>query len=119
MSAALDNILRSTPKIIPRIAVPQRVRVSQGIAIRLLEKKVNPKYPEDARQAGVQGTVVLRILVSKAGEVSKIELISGDQMLAPAAIEAVRQWKYKPYLLNGNPVEVDTTVQVNFTLSPG
>jgi periplasmic protein TonB len=66
-------------------------------------------------------SVVLPVMISKAGEVSTVELITGHPMLAPAAIEAVKQWKYKPYLhlLNGQPVEVDTQVSVNFTLPLG
>lgn len=101
----------------PRIAVPQRVRVSSGVSSGLLVKKVAPEYPPDARDAHIQGTVILHANIDKQGNVSNLELISGHPMLAPAAIEAVRQWKYRPYLLNGEAVEVDTTIQVNFVLS--
>ena len=100
----------------PLPAPPQRVRVSSGVAEVFLLKKVPPRYPEDARQARVQGVVVLKVNIGKEGNVYKTELISGHPLLAPAAIEAVRQWKYKPYLLNGAPVEVETQVQVNFVL---
>ena len=100
----------------PLPAPPQRVRVSAGVAAGLLVSKVPPRYPEDAWQQRVQGTVVLMVNIDKEGNVYKTELISGQPLLAPAAIEAVRQWKYKPYLLNGAPVEVETQVQVNFVL---
>ena len=100
----------------PLPAPPQRVRVSAGVASGLLVSKVPPRYPEDAREARVQGTVVLKVNIDKEGNVYNTELISGHPLLAPAAIEAVRQWKYKPYLLNGAPVEVETHVQVNFVL---
>lgn len=96
--------------------VPQRVRVSSGVASGLIITKVPPHYPEDARAARVQGTVVLKVNIDNEGNVYKTELISGHPLLAPAAIEAVQQWKYKPYLLNGAPVEVETQVQVNFLL---
>ncbi len=98
-------------------AAGQRVRVSQGIAQGLLVSKVQPTYPPEARNARIQGTVVLHAVISKAGDVESLELVSGHPMLAPAAIEAVKQWKYRPYLLNGNAVEVDTQITVNFTLS--
>jgi TonB family protein len=100
-------------------APPQRVRVSSGVMAGLLISKVNPTYPDDARQARIQGVVVLHVQIDKEGNVEKIELISGHPLLAPAAIEAVQQWKYKPYLLNGNPIEVDSQVQVNFMLAGG
>jgi TonB family protein len=95
---------------------PQRVRVSQGVESGLIAKKVPPIYPQTAKDAHIQGVVVLRVIVSKEGDVENIELVSGHPDLAPAAIEAVKQWKYKPYLLNQQPVEVETQVQVNFTL---
>jgi TonB family protein len=98
-------------------AVPQRIRVSPGVQSGLLLSKVNPVYPPLARQARIQGVVILNVKISKTGDVEDIQLSSGHPMLAPAAITAVKQWKYKPYLLNGEPIEVDTQVQVNFTLS--
>ena len=101
----------------PKIATPQRVRVSSGVQSGLLIRKVQPTYPPLARQARIQGTVVLQAQISKTGDIENLQLVSGHPMLAPAAIEAVKQWKYKPYLLNGEPVEVETTVQVNFSLA--
>ena len=102
---------------LPRIAMPLRVRVSSGVSSGLLVKKVPPEYPPEARAANVQGTVVLRANIDKEGNVANLLLVSGDPILAPAAIEAVKQWKYKPYLLNGTAVEVETTIQVNFVLA--
>jgi len=101
----------------PRTGVPQRVRVSSGVSQALLVKKVAPEYPEDARQQHIQGTVILQVRIDKEGNVYNADLVSGDPMLAPAAMEAVRQWKYRPYLLNGEAVEVETQVRVNFTLA--
>ena len=99
-------------------ATPQRVRVSSGVAQGMLLSKVNLLYPQEAKDQHLQGTVILQVIVDKEGNVANVKIISGHPMLAPAAIEAVKQWKYRPYLLNGNPVEVDTQVQVNFTLQP-
>src|SRR6267143_5138378 len=113
----MGGILNSANTAIPKVATPQRVRVSTGVATGLLIKKVTPNYPQLAKQARIQGTVVLQAEISKDGTIQNLQLISGHPMLAPAAIEAVRQWRYKPYLLNGEPVAVETTVQVNFSLS--
>jgi TonB family protein len=96
---------------------PQRVRVSEGVSRALLIKKVAPDYPEAARQVRVQGAIVLQALIDKDGNVAEVSLVSGHPMLAPAAIRAVKQWKYKPYLLNEIPVAVETQIVVNFTLS--
>jgi periplasmic protein TonB len=119
MGGVIGGIISSTPVAVPKVATPQRVRVSAGVTNGLLIKRIQPPYPPLARQARIQGTVVLQAEISKTGDIQNLRLISGHPMLAPAAIEAVKQWKYKPYLLNGEPVEVETTVQVNFTLAGG
>lgn len=119
MGGVIGGIISSTPVAVPKVATPQRVRVSQGVSQGLLVRRVQPNYPPLARQARIQGTVVLRAVISKDGSIEGLTLVSGHPMLAPAAIDAVKQWKYKPYLLNGEPVEVDTEVLVNFTLSGG
>jgi periplasmic protein TonB len=95
----------------------QRVRISQGVSTALLVSKVQPVYPPPARQARIQGQVVLKALINQTGDVVSLELVSGHPMLAPAALEAVKQWKYRPYLLNGKAVNVETQVTVNFKLS--
>jgi len=118
MGGVIGGIISSTPMAVPKVSV-QRVRVSQGVSQGLLIKKVQPSYPPLARQARIQGTVTLQAEISKDGTIENLRLMSGHPMLAPAAIEAVKQWRYKPYLLNGEPVAVETTVMVNFTLSGG
>ena len=105
----------STPTAVPKVATPTRIRVSQGLLIH----QVKPSYPPLARQARIQGTVVLQAVIGKDGNIQNLKVVSGHPMLAPAALEAVKQWKYKPYYLNGEPVEVDTTINVNFTLAGG
>ena len=78
--------------------------------------EVKPLYPPLAKQARVQGTVVLSAIISKEGNIAQLKVMSGHPMLIQNALDAVRQWKYKPYVLNGEPVEVDTTISVVFTL---
>jgi TonB family protein len=99
------------------VAIAQRVRVSQGVSNALIISKVPPVYPPEARAEKIEGDVLVRVRISKTGDVLEVNLISGHPLLAAAAIDAVKQWKYKPYLLNGNPVEVETQAKVNFTLS--
>ena len=119
MGGVIGGIISSTPVAVPKVATPTRVRVSQGVTQGLLIRKVQPNYPPLARQARIQGQVLLAAEISKDGSIENLHLISGHPMLAPAAIEAVKQWKYKPYILNGEPVEVETQITVNFTLSGG
>jgi protein TonB len=119
MGGVIGGIINSTPVAVPKVATPQRVRVSQGVTQGLLLRKIQPNYPPLARQARIQGSVLLQAEISKDGSIQNLRLISGHPMLAPAAIEAVKQWKYKPYILNGEPVEVETQITVNFTLAGG
>jgi TonB family protein len=114
-AGVVGGILSSKPGTSPDL--PQRVRVSSGVSTGLLVTKVQPQYPNAAKQARIQGQVVLQAEIDKNGEVEELTLVSGHPMLAPAAIEAVKQWKYKPYLLNGQPVKVETQVVVIFQLA--
>ncbi len=119
MGGVIGGIINSTPVAVPRVATPQRIRVSQGVTQGMIIRRVQPAYPPLARQARIQGPVVLQAEIGKDGSIQNLRLISGHPMLAPAAIEAIKQWKYKPYILNGEPVEVETTITFNFTLSGG
>src|SRR5579859_6015024 len=94
--------------------MPKRVRVSTGVSLGLLQKRVEPLYPMIALRSRIQGTVQLHAVISKEGRIENLQLIEGHPMLVEAAINAVRQWQYKPYMLSGEPVEVETTVSVNF-----
>ena len=82
-----------------------------------LVRKVLPTYPPLARSARIQGTVILQAMIGKSGSIENLRILSGHPMLAPAAIEAVRQWRYRPYILNGEPVAVETQITVNFSLA--
>jgi TonB family protein len=95
---------------------PVKVRVSPGVSTGLLIKKVQPVYPPEARYARIQGSVVMRAVINKAGDVADLEVISGPIELVVSAVNAVRKWKYRPYLLNGEPVAVQTQIVVNYAL---
>jgi TonB family protein len=97
-------------------APPMRIRLSGNGQRPNLMKEVNPAYPEAARANGIQGTVKLRIVLAKDGGVRHMELVSGDSQFVQAAIDAVKPWRYKPTLLNGQQAEVDTEVNVVFSL---
>ena len=107
------------PPVIPsRPAAIKPLLVSHLAEANLLHK-VQPTYPPIARQARVQGAVELRAIISKTGTIENLVVVRGHPMLSAAAIEAVRQWRYRPYLLNNQPIEVETEITVNFLLSGG
>jgi len=103
------------PAVRPATAVaPLRIsNMNEGSLIR----KVQPAYPVLARSARIQGAVVLQALISKQGTIENLKVLSGHPMLVPAAIDAVQQWRYRPYILNSEPVEVETQITVNFSLA--
>jgi protein TonB len=92
------------------------VRISSLVASSTAIYKAVPVYPAVALAAGVSGTVVLAATISKAGTIENLRVVSGPPMLQRAAVDAVEQWRYRPYLLNGEPVAVETTVNVVFNL---
>jgi len=94
----------------------QTLKVSQGVSQGMLIKRVQPVYPAQARQMGLEGAVQLMASIAKDGSIRSVKLLSGDAILGRAALDAVRQWKYKPYFLNGEPVEIQTQITVNFKL---
>ena len=110
-----SSTLNAVPKLAP--VMPKRLRISQGVISGQLIRKLEPRYPPLAQQARIQGQVVLNAVISKTGVVENLELVSGHPMLVPAALDAVRQWRYRPYLLNGEPVEVETTITVTFHIA--
>ena len=98
---------------------PAQQRIRQGGAVQaaMLVNRVQPQYPPLARQTRISGTVRLHAIISKDGSVQQLEVLSGHPLLVQAALDAVRQWKYRPTTLNGEPVEVDTTIDVIFSLN--
>lgn len=117
LNGVMGGIISGTPVAVPKVAV-QRVRVSAGVTQGMVIRKVQPTYPQMAKIARVQGNVVLAAIIGKDGTIQNLHVVStASPLLNQAAIDAVRQWRYKPYILNGEPVEVDTTVTVTFTLN--
>ncbi len=104
----------SAPQV--KAAPPKKINISAGVEQGLLIQKTMPIYPPIAKAARVQGTVVLQATISKGGTIEDLHVVSGSAMLQEAALDAVRQWRYRPYLLNNEPVEVETTINVIFTL---
>jgi TonB family protein len=98
-------------------STPQQLRIGGNLQSAKLISKATPLYPPEAKMARIQGVVRLNVTIDKEGKVSNIELVSGHPMLVDSAIAAVRQWEYQTTLLNGNPVAVVTTVDVNYTLT--
>jgi TonB family protein len=94
----------------------QTLTISQGVSQGLLLKKVQPAYPPTALRMRIEGPVKLLATVGKTGNVTDVKVVSGDQLLTQSALDAVKQWKYKPYLLNGDPVEIQTEISINFKL---
>jgi protein TonB len=114
-SGMTDSLFgQAGPKV--QAAVPKKVNISAGVAIGMLLQKTAPVYPPIAKAARVSGTVVLQAKISKTGLIEDLHVVNGPAMLQQAAIDAVKTWRYRPYLLNNDPVEVETTVNVIFTL---
>jgi periplasmic protein TonB len=103
--------------VAPAAAAPTRQFRTSSMLQGSLMRRVEPVYPPLARNARIQGPVVLAAIISKEGTMENLRLISGHPMLVPAAIEAVRQWRYRPYILNGEAIEVETQITVNFVLA--
>ena len=111
--SALSGLLSSASSTLPKpsLATP---RISQGVSQGLLIKRVQPKYPPAALATHAQGEVQIEATIDKEGKVTNLKVLRGDPVLAHAALEAVRQWRYKPYYLDGEPVEIETQITVNF-----
>jgi periplasmic protein TonB len=115
MGGVMGGIIGGAPP--PPKPTAARIRQGGSVQAALLVNKVQPVYPPLARQTRISGTVRLHAIISKVGSVESLEVLSGHPLLVRAAMDAVQQWKYKPTLLNGEPVEVDTTIDVIFSLN--
>ena len=109
--------LGTGPAIIVKKAVTGPLRVSSGVAAGNRISGGDPVYPPIARAAHISGIVVIHAIISKTGTIENLQVMSGPVMLRQAAVDAISRWRYKPFLLNGEPTEVDTTVTVNFSPS--
>jgi periplasmic protein TonB len=106
----MAHVMADVPSAVRPVAVPE------DVAVGMLIYKVNPEYPKKAKAALVSGIVLLRATISKTGEIADLRAECGPELLREASLDAVRQWKYRPYLLHGEPVEVETTIRVTFNL---
>jgi protein TonB len=106
------------PKVVEKKEVaPTRIRVGGNVQNAKMVKRVSPVYPPLAKQARIQGTVILSAVISKDGTIQDLKVVSGHALLIQAALDAVKQWVYQPTQLNNEPVEVSTEIEVHFTLS--
>jgi protein TonB len=105
------------PVKVEKAATPQRIRVGGNVQAANLINQVRPVYPPLAKQARISGVVELSAIIGKDGRVQDLKVVRGHPLLVQAALDAVKNWVYRPTLLNGEPVEVSTTIDVNFTLS--
>ncbi|HEV2522955.1 MAG TPA: energy transducer TonB [Candidatus Acidoferrales bacterium] len=120
------NVRVPPPVEPPHVEVSQKphqqqkhsVKMSEGVLQARLISRVEPRYPVLARQSRQQGTVVLHAIISRDGRINSLEVVSGPPLFVQAALDAVRQWRYLPTMLNGEPVEVETTITVVFQLQP-
>jgi periplasmic protein TonB len=122
MGGVIGGIVSGAASSVPKVTAAKPAgpaRVSGGVMAGQKIAGPNPQYPAIAKQARIQGTVVLAATISKTGSIENLHVVSGPPMLVNAALEAVKQWRYKPYLLSGEPTEVETTINVNFSLSGG
>lgn len=109
----LSGLMASAPSSLPKPSLAT-IKVSQGVSQGLLIKRVQPKYPQSALAVHTQGAVQIEATINKEGNVVNPKVLHGDQVLARAAVEAVRQWRYKPYYLDGEPVEIQTEITITF-----
>ena len=121
-NGVVGEMLNSAPSVpvLAKTPVPtpvKRMRIASRVAEANLIHDVSPQYPTEAGRARIEGTVVLMAVIGTDGSVKDLRVESGLPMLAQAAIDAVKQWRYKPYIVNGEPVEIDSRITINFTLS--
>ena len=117
----IGGIISATPVAAPppppKVEAPKRIRVGGQVQAAMAISRPQPIYPPLAKQARIQGVVRLEAQISKTGTIENLKVISGHPLLVQSALDAVKQWRYKPTVLNNEPVEVITTIDVNFTLS--
>jgi protein TonB len=95
---------------------PNRLRISSGVANELKIHDAKPHYPREAQEKGIQGDVLLQATIDTKGNLANLKAVQGDPILVKAAVDAVKKWKYRPFVLKGEPVEVETTIKIQFHL---
>ena|SRR5947209_12728772 len=122
LGGVIGGIVGASAANVPKVTAAKPagpMRISGGVAAGNKTSGANPQYPAIAKAARISGAVVLQATISKSGSIENLRLISGPPMLVQAAMDAVKTWHYKPYLLSGEPTEVETTITVNFNLNGG
>jgi protein TonB len=122
----ISGVFNTTPTVAPpppppppgTAATPRRITVGGGVQGAMAISKPSPVYPQEARQARIQGVVKLRVVIDDEGKIAELQVISGHPLLTQAAVDAVKTWRYRPTILNNFPVQVATTIDVNFELVP-
>jgi len=115
---AAKQLKTPAPPPPPPASTPRRIRVGGNVQQANLVRKVDPVYPPAAKEAAIQGAVHFTAIIDEAGHVKTLTLVSGHPLLVDAARDAVQFWEYKPTLLKGQPIEVLTQIDVNFSLQP-
>jgi protein TonB len=121
VAGSLFSSLNTSAPVVPRVVQKQTgpMHLSSGVVAGMIISRPEPVYPPIAKAAHVQGAVILHAIISKQGTIEQLSVISGNGMLVNAARDAVMRWRYKPYILDGEPVEVETSITVNFTFGGG
>ncbi|SRR5258708_3337847 len=114
MIGLLANIALGQQADSPKPQKPAKFRVSQGVMARNAIYTPPPLYPQEAKSRGVQGDVIIEATIDREGKIANLKVVKGDPLLVPAALDTVKQWKYKPLTLKGEPVEVETTILIRF-----
>lgn len=117
LGSIISSAAAPPPPPPPQAAAPKRIRVGGQVTAAKLILQPKPEYPPLAKMARIQGTVRLEAIISRDGTIQDLKVISGHPLLVKSALEAVQRWRYQPTLLNGEPVEVITEIEVNFTLA--
>jgi protein TonB len=115
-SKAIGAVFGNPKQPTAQIASQQVINVPSDVALSLLVQKTQPVYPSIARQGQVSGTIVLAATISKTGNVENLRVVSGPVMLRMSAVNAVRTWRFKPYMLNNQPIAIETTINVHFCI---
>jgi protein TonB len=115
-SLALPALVLLAGLAVAQDSPPKHLRVSSGIANSLKIHDAQPHYPREAQAKGIQGDVILQATIDAKGNLTILKAVQGDPILVKASMDAVKKWRYKPYILNGEPVDVDTTIKIQFHL---
>jgi len=116
LGGIISSNSNAAPLMAPKLEPVKRIRISQGVTQGMVLSRIEPVYPKIALSARITGVVVLHAIINQQGTIHELQVVSGHPVLIPAAVAAVRQWTYRPFLLNGEPVEIETYITVTFRI---